>query len=61
MYAIRSYYGYCFLNLGFALERADNSARLLDVKYYVLLPSVDFVGSGLDNYQWQVLLRALSA
>ncbi len=53
--------GYCFLNLGFALERADNSARLLDVKYYVLLPSVDFVGSGLDNYQWQVLLRALSA
>lgn len=53
--------GYCFLNLGFALERADNTARLIDVKYYVLLPSVDFVGSGLDNYQWQVLLRALSA
>ncbi len=53
--------GYAFLNLGFALERADNTARLIDVKYYVLLPAVDFVGSGLDNYQWQTLLRALSA
>ncbi|MBW0156568.1 alpha-E domain-containing protein [Sedimentimonas flavescens] len=53
--------GYSFLNLGFALERADNTARLIDVKYYVLLPSVDFVGSGLDNYQWQTLLRAFSA
>ncbi len=53
--------GYNFLNLGFALERADNTARLIDVKYYVLLPSVDFIGSGLDNYQWQTLLRAMSA
>lgn len=53
--------GYNFLNLGFALERADNTARLIDVKYYVLLPSVDFVGTGLDNYQWQTLLRAFSA
>jgi uncharacterized alpha-E superfamily protein len=53
--------GYDFLGLGFALERADSTARLMDVKYYVLLPRVDFVGSGLDNYQWQTLLRALSA
>ncbi|AOZ70152.1 A alpha-helical domain with a conserved ER moti [Rhodobacter xanthinilyticus] len=53
--------GYSFLNLGFSLERADNTARLIDVKYFVLLPSVDFVGSGLDNYQWQTLLRAFSA
>ncbi len=53
--------GYDFLNLGFFIERADNTARLLDVKYYVLLPRVDFVGSGLDNYQWTTLLRALSA
>lgn len=52
--------GYHFLNIGFALERADNTARLLDVKYYVLLPAVDMIGSALDNYQWQVLLRALS-
>jgi len=53
--------GWHFLNLGYLLERADATARLLDVKYYVLLPRVEFVGSGLDNYQWQVILRALSA
>ena len=34
---------------------------MLDVKYFVLLPRVEFVGSGLDSYQWQVILRALSA
>jgi len=53
--------GYDFLGLGYALERADNTARMMDVKYYVLLPQVEFVGSGLDNYQWQTLLRAMSA
>ncbi len=52
--------GWDFLNLGYALERADNTARLLDVKYFVLLPRVEFVGSGLDNYQWTTLLRAMS-
>jgi uncharacterized alpha-E superfamily protein len=50
-----------FLNIGYYLERADNTARLMDVKYYVLLPRVDFVGSGLDNYQWTTLLRAMGA
>ncbi|MBN2629819.1 MAG: alpha-E domain-containing protein [Rhodobacteraceae bacterium] len=53
--------GWDFLNLGYYLERADNTARLMDVKYYVLLPKVEFVGSGLDNYQWTTLLRAMSA
>ncbi len=53
--------GYRFLHLGFALERADSTARLLDVKYYVLLPEVSYVGSGLDNYQWTTLLRSLSS
>ena len=53
--------GYCFLHLGYALERADATARLLDVKYFVLLPQVDYVGSGLDNYQWRTILRAMSA
>lgn len=52
---------YHFLNAGFYLERGDATARLLDVKYYVLLPGIDYVGSGLDNYQWSVILRALSA
>jgi uncharacterized alpha-E superfamily protein len=53
--------GYDFMNLGYYLERADSTARLMDVKYYVLLPRADFVGSGLDNYQWTTLLRAMSA
>ena len=50
-----------FLHLGYFIERGDNTARLLDVKYFVLLPRLDYVGSGLDNYQWTTLLRALSA
>ena len=53
--------GYDFLNIGNYLERADSTARLLDVKYFVLLPLVDLVGSGLDNFQWRTILRALSA
>ncbi|WP_138467422.1 alpha-E domain-containing protein [Poseidonocella sp. HB161398] len=51
--------GYDFLNLGYYIERADNTARLLDVKYYVLLPDAGYVGTGLDNYQWTVILRAM--
>ncbi|OYW60213.1 MAG: A alpha-helical domain with a conserved ER moti, partial [Rhodobacterales bacterium 12-65-15] len=47
--------GFNFLNLGYYLERGDSTARLIDVKYYVLLPRIDFVGSGLDNYQWSTL------
>jgi uncharacterized alpha-E superfamily protein len=53
--------GYCFMHIGYALERADATARLLDVKYFVLLPQLDYVGSGLDNYQWRTILRAMSA
>lgn len=53
--------GYRFFELGYMLERSDNTARLLDVKYYVLLPTIDMVGGGVDNYQWTSLLRALSA
>ncbi|MFD1341473.1 alpha-E domain-containing protein [Litorisediminicola beolgyonensis] len=53
--------GYHFMGLGVALERGDNTARLLDVKYYVLLPSLSYVGSGLDKSQWVTLLRSMSA
>ncbi len=53
--------GYDFLSVGSYLERGDNTARLLDVKYYVLLPTTDMVGGGVDTYQWTTLLRALSA
>ncbi|WP_115720364.1 alpha-E domain-containing protein [Gallaecimonas mangrovi] len=53
--------GYDFLRLGTLLERADNTARLLDVKYYVLLPESSVVGDSRDSYQWTTVLRAVSA
>ena len=53
--------GWHFGRLGRFLERADKTARILDVKYFILLPSVDSVGSPLDNLQWIALLRSASA
>lgn len=47
-----------FLNLGKFLERADQTTRILDIKYHALLPRVEDVGSSLDLYQWNALLRA---
>ena len=52
---------YNFARLGTFIERADNTARLLDVKYYVLLPSSQATGSSLDNLQWESILRSVSA
>jgi len=52
---------YNFVRLGTHLERGDNTARILDVKYYVLLPAAASVGSSLDNVQWETILRAASA
>lgn len=52
---------YSFAQLGTFLERADNTARILDVKYYVLLPSMAHVGAAIDNVQWETILRAVSA
>lgn len=52
---------YDFAQIGTALERADNTARILNVKYYTLLPSASFVGSPLDNVQWETILRSVSA
>ena len=52
---------YDFARLGTFIERADNTARILDVKYYVLLPSAQAVGSSIDNVQWESILRSLSA
>jgi uncharacterized alpha-E superfamily protein len=50
-----------FLRLGTFLERADNTARILDVKYHILLPSLADVGGAVDYYQWSALLRSVSA
>ncbi|MBS1302303.1 alpha-E domain-containing protein [Loktanella sp. SALINAS62] len=52
---------YDFARLGTFIERADNTARIIDVKYYTLLPSTSFVGSSLDNVQWETILRSVSA
>ncbi|MGE0742656.1 MAG: alpha-E domain-containing protein, partial [Hyphomonadaceae bacterium] len=53
--------GYVFLRLGEFIERAEMTLRLLDVKYYVLLPETDVVGGGRDFHQWTSVLRATSA
>ena len=50
-----------FERLGLFVERADNTARILDVKYHVLLPDHAIVGGGLDYYQWAAILRSVSA
>ena len=52
--------GWYFYQLGRNLERADETTRTLDVKYHLLLPSVDKVGSPLDVSQWNALLRSVS-
>jgi uncharacterized alpha-E superfamily protein len=50
-----------FHRLGQMLERADKTSRILDVKYYVLLPQVTDVGTQLDTNQWAALLKSASA
>ena len=50
-----------FANLGRLIERADKTARILDVKYFLLLPSIEEVGGALDELQWIALLRCASA
>lgn len=52
---------YWFLRLGAAIERADNTARLLEVKYQLLLPRDEPVGGSLDYFQWTTILRTVSA
>jgi len=53
--------GYDFMRIGGGLERAQMTLRLLEVKYYVLLPETDVIGGGRDHYQWTSVLHALSA
>ena len=52
---------YYFSQLGNFIERADNTARILDVKYFILLPRPTDVGSELDTQQWAQVLRSVSA
>jgi uncharacterized alpha-E superfamily protein len=50
-----------FTRIGRFLERADKTSRILDVKYYILLPSVADVGTAIDTIQWSALLESASA
>lgn len=52
--------GWHFANLGRLIERADKTSRILDVKYYTLLPDPNDVGTTLDDLQWSSVLRSVS-
>src|ERR1700724_969434 len=52
---------YWFSRLGVYIDRADNTARILDVKYHLLLPAQEQVGGPLDYFQWASILRSVSA
>lgn len=49
-----------FGRIGNLLERADQSSRILDVKYFILLPSVEYVGTPYDDILWAALLKSVS-
>ena len=49
-----------FARLGSSLERADKTTRMLDVKYFILLPSVSDVGTPYDDIQWSAVLKSVS-
>ena len=51
---------YYFSQLGAFVERADSTARILDVKYFILLPSNQAIGGEIDTYQWETILRSVS-
>jgi uncharacterized alpha-E superfamily protein len=53
--------GWHFCRLGRLIERADKTSRILDTKYYLLLPSVDAVGTPYDDLMWSAVLRSTSA
>ncbi|HZN58044.1 MAG TPA: alpha-E domain-containing protein [Planctomycetota bacterium] len=53
--------GWHFCRLGGLIERADKTTRILDVKYFYLLPAVSYVGTPFDNIQWSAVLRSASA
>jgi len=52
--------GWHFANVGRLIERADKTSRVLDVKYFNLLPRVEDVGTSVDDLQWSALLMAIS-
>lgn len=53
--------GWHFIRMGHLLERADKTSRSLDMKYFILLPEVDYMGTAYDTLQWAALLKSVSA
>jgi uncharacterized alpha-E superfamily protein len=53
--------GWHFLRLGCLIERAEKTTRILDVKYFILLPSAEYLGTTFDNIQWSAVLKSASA
>ena len=53
--------GWQFFRLGMMLERADKTSRILDVKYFILLPRLDYAGTPYDNIEWAAVLKSASA
>jgi uncharacterized alpha-E superfamily protein len=53
--------GWRFIKTGRLLERADKTSRILDVKYFILLPTVNYVNTPIDDMQWAALLKSASA
>ena len=51
---------YHFARAGTFTERAESTARILDMKYFLLLPSLSYVGSSLDSGQWDQVLRSVA-
>jgi len=49
-----------FLRLGRQLERAEKTSRILDVKYFMLLPSADAIGTPYDDIHWSAVLKSVS-
>ncbi|MGB3471605.1 MAG: alpha-E domain-containing protein [Erythrobacter sp.] len=52
--------GFHFARAGTFVERAESTARILDMKYFLLLPSLSYVGSSLDSGQWEQVLRSVA-
>ncbi len=50
-----------FARMGRMIERADKTSRILDVKYFLLLPSIDYIGAPYDKIQWAAVLKSTSA
>ncbi|WP_372679721.1 alpha-E domain-containing protein [Desulfosarcina sp.] len=50
-----------FARIGMMMERADKTSRILDVKYFMLLPQADLVNTPIDNIQWTAVLKSASA